>query len=95
MHRLREDIGELAKSEEDVLTFAMFPEIGRKFLEERAAGTLKPEELRPPVDQAPVAGVMPLAPTDFNVTMHGETYHIRLTGVGPKADDLRPLLHQR
>ena len=49
IHRLREDIGELAKSEEDVLTFAMFPEIGRKFLEERAAGTLKPEELRPPV----------------------------------------------
>ena len=90
MHRLREDIGELAKNEEDVLTFAMFPEIGRKFLEERATGTLKPEELRPPVAEAPVTGVMPLAPTDFNVTMHGETYHIRLTGVGHKADDLRP-----
>ena len=29
--------GALAKSEEDVLTFAMFPDIGRKFLEERAA----------------------------------------------------------
>ncbi|MBS1246305.1 MAG: pyruvate carboxylase subunit, partial [Proteobacteria bacterium] len=37
MDRLRHDIGELAKSEEDVLTYAMFPEIGRKFLEERAA----------------------------------------------------------
>ena len=90
MQRLREEIGNVAKSEEDVLTFAMFPEIGRKFLEERAAGTLKAEELRPPAAAAPVAGVMPLAPTDFNVTMHGETYHIRLTGVGHKADDLRP-----
>src|SRR3989344_4336807 len=48
MHRLRDEICELAKSEEDVLTFAMFPEIGRKFLEERTAGTLKPEELKPP-----------------------------------------------
>ncbi len=91
MHRLREEIGELAKSEEDVLTYAMFPEIGRKFLEERATGTLKPEPLAPVVE-APVtgAGVTPLAPTDFNVTVHGESYHIRVTGVGHKADDLRP-----
>jgi len=90
MHRLREEIGELAKSEEDVLTYAMFPEIGRKFLEERAAGTLKPEPLAPVVEAPAAAGVTPLAPTDFNVTVHGETYHIRVTGVGHKADDLRP-----
>ncbi|TAM47769.1 MAG: oxaloacetate decarboxylase subunit alpha [Gammaproteobacteria bacterium] len=90
MHRLREEIGELAKSEEDVLTYAMFPEIGRKFLEERATGTLKPEPLAPVVETPAAAGVTPLAPTDFNVTVHGETYHIRVTGVGHKADDLRP-----
>ncbi len=90
MHRLREEIGELAKSEEDVLTYAMFPEIGRKFLEERAAGTLKPEPLAPVVEAPAAAGITPLAPTDFNVTVHGENYHIRVTGVGHKADDLRP-----
>jgi pyruvate carboxylase subunit B len=39
------EIGTLAKSEEDVLTYAMFPDIGRKFLEEREAGTLVPEVL--------------------------------------------------
>ncbi len=89
MHRLREEIGELARSEEDVLTFAMFPEIGRKFLEERAAGTLKPEELKPPVTAA-TSGLPTLAPTDFNVTMHGETYHIRVTGAGHKSEEQRP-----
>ena len=89
MHRLREEVGELAKSEEDVLTYAMFPEIGRKFLEERAAGTLKPEELKPPVSAA-TSGLPALAPTDFNVTMHGETYHIRVTGVGHKSEEQRP-----
>jgi pyruvate carboxylase subunit B len=89
MHRLREEIGELAKSEEDVLTYAMFPEIGRKFLEERAAGTLKPEELKPLVG-AEVPAAPAFAPTDFNVTMHGETYHIRVTGVGHKAEEQRP-----
>ncbi len=89
MHRLREEVGELAKSEEDVLTYAMFPEIGRKFLEERAAGMLKPEELKPPVSAA-APGLPAFAPTDFNVTMHGETYHIRVTGIGHKADEQRP-----
>jgi pyruvate carboxylase subunit B len=89
MHRLREEIGELARGEEDVLTCAMFPEIGRRFLEERAAGTLKPEELRPPATAA-APGALSLAPTDFNVTMHGETYHIRVTGVGHKTNDQRP-----
>ena len=89
MHRLRDEIGELAKSEEDVLTYAMFPEIGRKFLEERAAGTLKPEELKPP-KSAEAASLPAYAPTDFNVTMHGETYHIRVTGAGHKTEEQRP-----
>jgi pyruvate carboxylase subunit B len=89
MHRLREEIGELARSEEDVLTYAMFPEIGRRFLEERAAGTLKPEELKPPKGAEAVA-LSSTAPTDFNVTMHGETYHIRITGVGHRTADQRP-----
>ncbi|OGI48178.1 MAG: oxaloacetate decarboxylase subunit alpha [Candidatus Muproteobacteria bacterium RBG_16_65_34] len=87
MHRLREEIGELAKSEEDVLTYAMFPEIGRKFLEERTAGTLRPGE---PGPQGEVQPQLRLAPTDFNVTMHGETYHIRVTGVGHKSNEQRP-----
>jgi len=89
MHRLREEIGEMAQSEEDVLTYAMFPEIGRKFLEERAAGTLKPEELLP-LATAAGAGQPALAPSEFNITLHGETYHIRVTGAGHKADEQRP-----
>jgi pyruvate carboxylase subunit B len=89
MDRLRHDIGALAASEEDVLTFAMFPDVGRKFLEERAAGSLKPEELRPPPGAA-VATAPSLAPTDFNVTVHGETYHVQITGAGHRAAERRP-----
>ena len=81
MERLRSEIGALAASEEDVLTYAMFPEIGRQFLEQRAAGTLKPELLEPPASKeaAPEA-----APTEFNVVLHGETFHIKVTGTGHK-----------
>ena len=81
MERLRSEISELAKSEEDVLTYAMFPEIGRQFLEQRAAGTLRPEPLEPPSskDTAPEA-----APTEFNLVLHGESFHIKVTGTGHK-----------
>jgi pyruvate carboxylase subunit B len=90
MDRLRKEVGELAKSEEDVLTYAMFPDVGRTFMEERASGTLQPEQLLPPSDGNSVGGALSLAPTDFNVTLHGETYHIKVTGAGHRADDERP-----
>jgi pyruvate carboxylase subunit B len=89
MDRLRHEIGDLAQSEEDVLTYAMFPEVGRTFLEERAAGKLKPEELLP-MPSAGGNGTLSLAPTDFNVTLHGETYHIKVTGFGHKSEEERP-----
>ncbi|WP_068830518.1 sodium-extruding oxaloacetate decarboxylase subunit alpha [Pseudomonas sp. BMS12] len=90
MAKLREEIGALAKSEEDVLTFAMFPDIGRKFLEERAAGTLTPEVLLP----IPEAGGVAAAggegvPTEFVVDVHGESYRVDITGVGVKGDGKR------
>jgi len=89
MDRLRQEIGALAGSEEDVLIYAMFPEIGRKFLEERSAGTLKPEDLLP-LPSAHSATLPPRAPTEFNVTVHGETYHIQIAGAGHRSAERRP-----
>jgi pyruvate carboxylase subunit B len=80
MDRLASDIGGLAESAEDVLTYAMFPEIGRQFLEHRAAGTLVPEPLEPPLGN----GGAKSAPTEFNIAIHGETYHVKVTGAGHK-----------
>ncbi|MBD9502680.1 sodium-extruding oxaloacetate decarboxylase subunit alpha [Pseudomonas sp. BGr12] len=90
LSKLREEIGSLAKSEEDVLTFAMFPDIGRKFLEERAAGTLKPEELLPiPNGKGVAAAGGEGVPTEFVVDVHGESYRVDITGVGVKTDGKR------
>ncbi|WP_298185791.1 sodium-extruding oxaloacetate decarboxylase subunit alpha [uncultured Pseudomonas sp.] len=90
MAKLREEVGSLAKSEEDVLTYAMFPDIGRKFLEERAAGSLTPEVLLP-IPEA--GGVAPAGgegvPTEFVVDVHGESYRVDITGVGVKSDGKR------
>jgi pyruvate carboxylase subunit B len=90
LEHLRDEIGELAESREDVLTYAMFPEIGRKFLEERAKGTLTPEPLEPL--SKPSDGEYCAMATEFNVTLHGETYHIKVTGSGHQTDTaMRPM----
>ena len=88
--RLRAEIGDLAKCEEDVMTFAMFPDIGRKFLEERAAGTLVPEALLPIPSADGVAAVGGQGvPTAFSVDVHGETYQVDITGIGLKSEGKR------
>jgi len=80
MEELRHQIGELAKSAEDVLIYALFPDVGRQFLEQRASGTLQPE----PIEMPEGEGGSRAAPTEFNIHLHGETYHVRVTGTGPK-----------
>ena len=38
MERARQEIGDLARSEEDVISYALFPQVARPFLERRARG---------------------------------------------------------
>ncbi|MGB9868083.1 MAG: acetyl-CoA carboxylase biotin carboxyl carrier protein [Bacillota bacterium] len=42
MEKARKEIGSLAESEEDVISCVLFPQITRRFLEDRKAGRLKP-----------------------------------------------------
>lgn len=81
LNRLRDEINGLAESEEDVLTYAMFPEVARLYLDQRKSGTLQPEILEAPSEGA---DQVKTAPTEFNVVLHGENYHIKVTGAGPK-----------
>lgn len=83
MERLRKEIGDLAQSDEDVLTFAMFPDIGRQFLEQRAEGRLEPEALLPPTNGN---GQQEGVATEFRIDVHGETYEVAITGIGGEAD---------
>ncbi|MEL0621554.1 sodium-extruding oxaloacetate decarboxylase subunit alpha [Marinomonas arenicola] len=81
LYKLRQDIGDLAKTEEDVLTYAMFPELGREFLQQRADDTLAPEALLPPEQAGSTAASGGLA-TEFKIDVHGEVYDVEITGVG-------------
>ena len=86
LENLRQEIGHLALNDEDVLSYAMFPEVGKQFLELRSTGHLIPEPLELAVNAT--SGVQK-APTEFNVALHGESYHIKITGTSPKNDTLR------
>ena len=87
MENLREEAGTLANNQEDLLIYAMFPEVGGEYLRQRAAGELKPEPLEPPRHEEQV---IEAKPTEFNITMHGETYNIKVTGSGHKDQETRP-----
>jgi len=89
MDKLRSDTASFAKSEEDVLIYAMFPEIGQLFLEERELGTLNPEPLL--AAETSTAHAATSLATEFNISLHGETYNIQLTGAGPHEQHQRHL----
>ena len=88
MAKLQAESERIAKSEEDVLTYAMFPDIGQTFLQERNAGSLKPELLQ--TKETANTSAARFAPNEFNVTLHGETFHIKLTGSGHAGEEKRP-----
>lgn len=87
MDNLTDQIGDLAETPRDVLTFAMFPEVGRDFLAQRKAGTLQPLTLEPTL---PAGALEEKAPTELKVTLHGETFHVKITGTGHKTQQQRP-----
>lgn len=88
MPKLIAETERIAQSDEDVLTYAMFPDIGQTFLQERNAGSLKPEPLL--TKEAVNTAAARFAPNEFNVTLHGETFHIVLTGSGHAGEEKRP-----
>ena len=88
MDKLRQESEAWAKSEEDVLTYAMFPDLAKTFLQERNAGSLKPEQLL--TKEALATHDTRYAPNEFKVTLHGETFHIKLTGSGHSGEEQRP-----
>ena len=88
INTLKVKVEDLAQNEEDLLTYAMFPDLATNFLKERNAGTLEPEEL---LDQSEYhAEATKKALSEFNVTLHGETYHIKLNSSGNRGEAERP-----
>jgi len=73
--QLSKEINSLATSDEDVMIYAMFPEIGRQFLSER--GTISLPEV-----PAGELSASPSPSSEFDFDLHGERYHVKVAGFG-------------
>ncbi len=80
--RLKKEVGTLAKSFKDVLSYALFPDVSKVYLQEKAQGCLKPEPLMSSASSLNVD-----VSSEFNISMHGEAYHVRLNGMGQTKND--------
>jgi pyruvate carboxylase subunit B len=91
LEALKKDLPPSATTVEDQLSFALFPAIARDFFEAREKGDLTPEPLEAASPRGPaVAHELHLAPVEFNVNVHGETYHVKVSGSGRKTDGRKP-----
>ncbi len=89
--KLKDDIGDKAKSEEDVLSYALFPSVASEFFELREKGELKVmmPRFEKPVTEKEKKHIARLAPSEFNVKLHGEMYHIKVAGAGQRTENPR------
>lgn len=79
------------KTVEDILSYALFPVVALEFFEQREQGKLEPESLLVQEDKEVGPHVAPiLAPSEFNITVHGETYRVKVSGAGHKSQGKRP-----
>ena len=91
LEAVKSELPDSAKSIEDQLSFVLFPSIARDFFEAREKGDLIPEPLELGSAKGPAtAHELHLAPVEFNVTVHGETYHVKVSGSGRKIDGRKP-----
>ncbi len=89
MQKAKKEVGDKAKSIEDVISYALFPKIFLEFAELREKG-LPPEEIKKPEPPKTEEAGPHLAPSEFMVHVHGETYHIKVGGKGHKSEGKRP-----
>ncbi|BFU91108.1 MAG: Pyruvate carboxylase, subunit B [Nitrospira sp.] len=87
----KKELPDSAQTIEDQLSFVLFPSIARDFFEAREKGELTPDPLELGSAKGPTtAHELHLAPVEFNVTVHGETYHVKVSGSGRKIDGRKP-----
>jgi pyruvate carboxylase subunit B len=84
LERIREEaIKAGAKSEEDVLSYALFPLVAKEFFEWREKGEPYVPELEEKEEKRDNI------PVEFVITVHGEQYHVQIAGRGERTQEGR------
>lgn len=86
------ELGSLAKSEEDILLYVLFPMQAMEFLKARENGELTPELT---TDTSELIETKPgtienAAPIEFDITYHGDKFKVKVEGVAPSQEVGKP-----
>ncbi|MFQ5900778.1 MAG: sodium-extruding oxaloacetate decarboxylase subunit alpha [Thermodesulfobacteriota bacterium] len=94
LEKTSRELGGRARDIEDVLSYALFASVALEYFEQREQGTLTPEPLEEEVFESETKEEPSrppfLAPSEFNVTVHGESYHVKVSGVGHRVEGKKP-----
>jgi pyruvate carboxylase subunit B len=93
LEKAKKELGEKAKTIEDVLSYTLFPKVALEFLSLREKGELGKESPKTVSAQTPEMPDTPapiIAPTEFTIKVHGETYQIKIGGMGHPGEGGRP-----
>lgn len=91
---IKEDVKNLIKSDEDLLSYALFPEVAKIYFKERNENKLQPELLQLATDnnfQNNQAHNPNSLPTNFKIYLHGENYEITVRSSGEQSINDRNL----
>lgn len=91
MDRAKSEVGLKAKNIEDIISYVIFPKIALEYFDARVNGK-KPGSAEPaPLPPHAIEGAVPhLAPSEFVINVHGETYHVKIGGMGHPTEGGRP-----
>lgn len=84
MPKAKENSKDFAFSPTDIISYALFDNVAKVFLEERNAKALKPESLEV------FENINEPLQKDFNITVNGERYNIKLEGSGHSQNGIKP-----
>lgn len=82
----REEIGDLAETDEDLLIYALYPQVGGKFLR----GEAEAEEIPEPAPETAAAAPASTGPAAYTVEVDGEAFDVVVTPEGAEVSAAAP-----
>jgi len=90
--RSQEELKDISQSVEDLITYTLFPKVALDFFMKKNDPIGRPEA--PPKQREDETAPPPpsplLTPSEFNVKVHGETFHVKVGGMGHPGEGGRP-----
>lgn len=92
LDRAQAELKDLSGNVEDLITYTLFPKVALDFFTKKNDPDIKSEapSKGKEVEPTPSAPSPLLTPSEFNVKVHGETFHVKVGGMGHPGEGGRP-----